>query len=232
MTSLGDSALLVDFGNVISKELNGIVITLFNDLNKNPFDGMIEAVPAFSSLAIYYNLITLRKKVQSANSIFAFVSELIEERIEKLEIKNLPSGKLLRIPVCYDDRFGVDLKNVAEHAGILPEEIIQLHSSRIYHVFMIGFLPGFPYMGELDDRICLPRKANPVNVSAGSVGIAGRQTGIYPFHSPGGWQIIGRTPLNIFVKEKKPPVLLAAGDQVQFYPISYDEFENYQSGNF
>ena len=133
------------------------------------------------------------------------------------------------IPVCYDDEFAIDLPWIAEQKNLTREEIVLLHSSRQYHVYMLGFLPGFSYMGEVDERIVVPRKPEPLPISAGSVGIAGKQTGIYPLNSPGGWQIIGRTPLKMFNKDNDEPCLLKAGDSVEFYSITIDEFNHIQN---
>ena len=131
---------------------------------------------------------------------------------------------LVRIPVCYDDEFAIDLRWIAEQKNLTREEIVHLHSSRQYRVYMLGFLPGFPYMGEVNEKIVVRRKPEPKQILAGSVGIAGKQTGIYPLNSPGGWQIIGRTPRKLFDQDALLPVSLNAGDQVEFYPISKEEF--------
>jgi inhibitor of KinA len=132
----------------------------------------------------------------------------------------------LDIPVCYGGTFGPDLPGVAAWAGCTAEEVVAAHTQRSYRVFMLGFLPGFPYLAPVDDRIAMPRRDAPRPlVAAGSVGIAGRQTGIYPFDSPGGWQIIGRTPLTLFDPSHEPPALVAPGQRVQFRPISPSEFD-------
>jgi inhibitor of KinA len=136
-------------------------------------------------------------------------------------------GSLVTVPVCYDMEFGNDLNYIASQNNISPEEIIHYHTSGIYRVYMLGFLPGFAYMGEVNEKIISPRKQQPVQVQAGSVGIAGKQTGIYPFTSPGGWQIIGRTPLTLFDKKNtEQPTIFKAGDKVKFISISKDEFED------
>ena len=136
--------------------------------------------------------------------------------------------RLIKIPVCYAPTFGWDLAEIAAQTGLLLSEIIEIYTSVKYKVYMIGFLPGFAYMGEVDERIAVPRKREPrLKIEPGCVGIAGRQTGIYPLASPGGWQIVGRTPLKLFDKNKSEAVLLKAGDEIQFFSISEDEFENY-----
>lgn len=133
-------------------------------------------------------------------------------------------GHSFRIPVCYEQEFAPDLVWVAGQKGLSPEQVIELHCARVYRVYMIGFLPGFSYMGTVDEQLQLPRKERPVPVMAGGVGIAGAQTGIYPLNSPGGWQIIGRTPVKLFNPYQHPPVYLQTGNHVQFYPISSGEF--------
>ena len=129
-------------------------------------------------------------------------------------------GREVPIPVCYEGEYAPDLEAVARQKGLSPGEVIDLHCSIEYRIYMIGFLPGFPYMGKIDPRIEIPRKMRPVPVIAGGVGIAGMQTGIYPLNSPGGWQIIGRTPLHLFNRHADPPVALLTGDRVRFYPVS------------
>ncbi len=141
----------------------------------------------------------------------------------------IEDSHIVRIPVCYDERFGYDLDFISLAKQLAKDEIINLHVSRVYYVYMIGFLPGFSYMAAVDDKLVIARKPNPVPVIAGSVGIAGSQTGIYPLNSPGGWQIIGRTPLKkLFDEHADPPVLLKAGNRVQFYGITRQEFDNWK----
>jgi inhibitor of KinA len=136
--------------------------------------------------------------------------------------------RILEIPVCYAKPFAPDLETLALQNQLTTEEVIQLHTAKVYRVYMIGFLPGFAYMGKVDHRIAAPRKSQPrTNIPAGSVGIAGEQTGIYPLVSPGGWNIIGQTPLKLFDAARPDPVLFQPGDRVHFYSISQNEFENY-----
>ena len=140
--------------------------------------------------------------------------------------------RLVRIPVCYEKNYAPDMEEVAAVKNLSPAEVARIHASSEYRVYMLGFVPGFAYMAEVDERIAMPRKDEPrLQVPAGSVGITGRQTGVYPFATPGGWQLIGRTPLQLFNKEEDQPVLLKAGDRIQFYSITADEFENYQGWN-
>jgi len=231
---ISDHSLTIDFGNIIDESLNKRVTGLFHHLTDHPFPGMIEAVPAYCSLSIYYDTIRLKKENPQL-PVFEQVKKRMEQVIaENIEIADTPS-KLVTIPVCYDAAFGPDLENIAHERGISVQELIQIHYDTIYRVYMNGFMPGFAYMGEVDKRIAIPRHKTPRQIiEAGSVGIAGKQTGIYPLDSPGGWQIIGKTPLALFNKNIPQAenngqlALLQPGDKVQFYPVSTDEFEKIQ----
>lgn len=226
--SLGDSAITLDFGNVIDEAINRKIIALFHSINKTPLTGMVEAVPAYSSLTIYYDVCQLRKIVPAAIIVAEWMIDQFEQRVEKEQPENDPVSKHIKIPVCYEKDFAPDIEEIALIKNISVEEIIEIHTSIPYRVYMLGFLPGFAYMGQVDEKIEIPRRSQPrQKVEAGSVGIAGRQTGIYPLVSPGGWQIIGRTPLKLFDANNNEPVLLMAGDTVQFYSISKHEFESY-----
>jgi inhibitor of KinA len=242
---LGDAAITVDFGNIINEAINQKVLNLFYQLRDNPLPGMIEAVPAYSSLTIYYNVFDVSKRVTGGKPVFEFMSAQMEECLDKPLAEAIIPSRLISIPVCYEREFAPDIDYMAKEKNISIEELIDIHSSRQYRVYMLGFMPGFSYMGEVDEKISIHRKPKPVPVAAGSVGIAGRQTGIYPLASPGGWQIIGRTPLRLFetspqtflpksygssTKERafeETFCLLHPGDTVQFTSISKNEFENY-----
>jgi inhibitor of KinA len=224
---LGDHAVTIDFGNVINESINKTVLALFEQLCHDPPPGMIEAVPAYSSLTVYYDIYSISKTLSGGKSAFEFVCGKLNERLDQT-IPNLNgSSRLIEIPVCYEAELAPDLGRLAGEKNISAEELIHIHNSMQYRVYMLGFLPGFSYMGEVDERISAPRKMQPAMVAAGSIGIAGKQTGIYPFASPGGWQIIGRTPLKLFDTEKQEPSLLKPGDTVRFISISKNEFENY-----
>ena len=222
---LGDNALTIDFGNVIQPSINKEVIARFNQLQSQPILGMIEAIPAYSSLTIYYDVPKLKKIIGPGKTVFDWMKEKLEVIIKDPAPEKLMAERFVKIPVCYDNEYAPDIQQLAATKNISVEEVIQIHSSINYKVFMLGFLPGFVYMGEVDERIVMPRKQEPQNVVHGSVGIAGKQTGIYPLASPGGWQIIGRTPLELFDAEREEPALLKAGDIVQFYAINKNEFE-------
>lgn len=222
---LGDAALTVDFGNRIDEILNGEVIARFNQLRQQPLPGMIEAVPAYSSLTVFYDVLLLKKKNHLHQTVYEWMKQELEERLQQPVLPNTMTERLIKIPVCYEDEFAMDIQQLAATKNISVDDVVQTHTARQYKVYMLGFLPGFSYMGEVDEKIAMRRKPQPVNVAAGSVGIAGKQTGIYPLASPGGWQIIGRTPLKLFNEADEEPTLLRAGDRVQFYPVTKIEFE-------
>lgn len=218
---LSENAVTIDFGNKISTEINEKVIQLADLIERNKFDGLIEIVPAYSSLTIFYDISCVRRHYTKFPNAFSFVENFIESSLKKVEKLKVKSRKPILIPVDYSLEFALDLEFVAQYANLSQEEVIKIHTSKIYRVFMIGFLPGFAYMGELDKRIAAPRRENPrTKIEKGSVGIAGKQTGIYPLESPGGWQIIGKTDLDLFIPNKKEISLLKTGDLVAFYDIN------------
>jgi len=228
---LGDTALIIDFGNFIDESINKLVHAIFYQLQKDPIPGVLESVPAYSSLTIYYDVLFIRKKFSGQKTAYEWISEKVKEYLSRDRTQVDEEGTLIRIPVCYEKEYGTDLDFIALVNQVTIDEIIHLHTSTIYRVYMLGFLPGFAYMGMVNEKIAAPRKQFPAPVEAGSVGIAGRQTGIYPLRSPGGWQIIGRTPLKLFDKEKEKPTLFRSEDTIQFYSITKDEFENSKSWN-
>ena len=187
-------------------------------------------MPGYSSLTVYYDVLSIKQKLNQHKTAFELISERIHESLSKDRNEIVINEELFTIPVCYDKKYSPDIGFIAERNSISTEEVIHLHTSVTYQIYMLGFLPGFAYMGQVDERIACPRKPQPALVEAGSVGIAGRQTGIYPLRSPGGWQIIGRTPLKLFNKDKDDPILLKPVGRVQFYSITIDEF-NYLKNN-
>jgi inhibitor of KinA len=227
---LGDAALTVEFSNTIDRENNNKTLQLFQQLKEARMPHIKALVPAYSSLTIHYDVTALHTEDRTAFETMAVMIERFTEG------KEPPPGsteeRLVRIPVCYEKKYAPDMEEVAAVKNISPEEISRIHSAAEYRVYMLGFVPGFAYMAEVDERIAIARKEKPrLQVPVGSVGITGRQTGVYPLPTPGGWQIIGRTPMQLFNKEEEQPVFLRAGDRIQFYSITADEFENYKSGN-
>jgi inhibitor of KinA len=223
ITPLNESAALVSFGNVIDESINQKVIALHNSLNSKPFNGFVESVPAYSTLALFYNAVEMARSNREIKSTFDIVKKYLEDILQNLKVEQPKNNNVFEIPVFYN---GDDLKLVADEHKLTVEEVIDIHTGKAYRVFMIGFLPGFPYMGTVDERIATARKKSPrTSVPPGSIGIAGYQTGIYPQTSPGGWQLIGQTPFKIFNKERPNPCLVNPGDTVRFYSISKKEFE-------
>jgi len=217
---MGDRGLLLEFGDEISHEVNERVRRMALAIQAEAIEGIIETIPTYRSLLVIYHPLTLPLKQ-------------LKKRLQKIE-KNLqgiplPEPKLTRIPAVYGGVYGPDLEFVGEYHKISPDEVIRLHTSKPYFIYMIGFMPGYPYMGELPDRLVMPRLKTPrLSVPKGSVAIAQKQTGIYSMESPGGWQIIGRTPIELFDPDREPPSLLQMGDLVQFDPISEKEFEEWK----
>jgi KipI family sensor histidine kinase inhibitor len=216
---MGDRGLLLELGDEISREVNEKVRRMALAIKAEILEGIIETVPTYRSLLIIYNptvlpIEDLKKRL-----------ELIEKGLQQTP---LPEPKLTHIPVIYGGIYGPDLEGVAKYLQISVEEVIRLHCSQAYLIYMIGFMPGFPYMGELPEALVTPRLKTPrLSVPKGSVAIAQRQTGIYSMESPGGWRLLGRTPMELFDPEKDPPSLLQIGDFVQFYPVTEKEFESW-----
>ena len=214
---LGDSALTVEFGNVISPDLNQKAIALANRIESNPFPGLVETVPAYATTTIFYDLLEVRRSFPGVPTAYEAVQRLVSGLVEDLDVSTDADSRLIEIPVIFDRESRFDLGYVADKHGLSINQVIEIFTTTTYRVYMLGFLPGFSYMGEIDDRIATPRKENPrTHVPKGSVGIAGRQTGIYSLDSPGGWQIIGRTEVEMFTPGAESPSYLRAGDTVQF----------------
>jgi inhibitor of KinA len=210
IVTAGDSAVIVEFEERIDAEVNAKVVAVAEAIEAERIAGVRDVVPTFRSVAIYFD--PLRT-----------VFDLLHERLERAAANARPEATMARepipIPVSYGGAFGPDLEEVAQSAGMTEDEVITRHAAPVYRVFMLGFVPGFAYMGTVDPKISRPRRSTPrPRVPAGSVGIAGGQTGIYPFETPGGWQIIGRTLVKPFDPDRAEPFLLKAGDAVRFYP--------------
>ena len=223
ISPLGDTALLIDFGNQIDENINKEVIARTRQLKEN-LTAVIEVVPAYSSVAIYFDLVKLKKQAPKHKLVYEHLKEAVEQVLVQPRPKEAEEARLIKIPVCYDQEFAMDIQSVASANNLTVVEVIALHVSKIYRVYMLGFLPGFSYLGEVDEKIATPRKPVPHALAAGSVGIAGKQTGIYPLASPGGWQIIGRTPVKIFDPNADEPTLLRVGDRVEFFSITRNVF--------
>lgn len=215
---LGDTALTVEFGNAISPEINQKAIALAERIENLSFPGFIETVPAYASTTIFYDVVQTRRAFPELPTAFEAVKKIVLEQSVDLSGSSSANSRLIDIPVKFDRDCEFDLEFVANQHEMSLDEVIAIFTSTTYRVYMLGFLPGFSYMGEVDERIATPRKETPRTlVPKGSVGIAGRQTGIYSLASPGGWQIIGRTDAEMFTPDGDRPCPLQPGDMVRFY---------------
>src|SRR5277367_3265613 len=208
--SVGDCAFAVEFGDTIDRALSRAVLRLDAVIRAEQPRGVVETVPTFRSLLVHYDpLATSRAALEGT----------IERLLDRTESEGV-NGRLWRLPVCYEDEFAPDLAEVARLTGLAPGDVAALHSGTRFHVYMLGFLPGFPYLGDLPAALALPRRADPrLRVPAGSISIATTLTAIYPYESPGGWHLIGATPIRMFDPERPKPALFAPGDAVSFRPI-------------
>jgi KipI family sensor histidine kinase inhibitor len=213
--SVGDRALTVEFGDTIDRELSREVLRLDHVIRAKPPPGVVETVPTFRSLTVHYDpALTSRADLGRA------ITGVLDQRET-----TAAAARLWRIPVCYSGEYAPDLDDVTRRVGLAPADVVAMHSSVHYHVYMLGFLPGFPYMGDLPPPLALPRRADPrLRVPAGSIAIATTLTAVYPYDSPGGWHLIGATPIRFFDPARDRPSLLAAGDAVEFEPIEPDAF--------
>ena len=228
--SVGESILTISLGNTVDLEVNKRIFLLCDKLIANRHPSWLDIIPAYSTVSIVYDALAIRKQHASA---FQWMKGEVEKILETISEEVTIQSRHLKVPVCYDLEFALDADRINKEKSVSHDELVTLHSSKLYHVFMIGFLPGFAYMGSVDARIAIPRIPAPrTNVLAGSVGIAGAQTGIYPLDSPGGWNIIGKTPLKIFNPLANDPALFKPGDQVSFFPMSRKYFDSFDQSNF
>lgn len=217
---MGDRALLVELGDNIDIEVNNKVRELFVALGANPLEGVVEPIPSYRSLLLIFDPL---------KTTLSLLQDRVHHLWNTLDPSQLPEPRRIEIPVVYGGEYGPDLDWVAGYHGITTDEVIGLHTTHTYHVYMIGFMPGFPYMGELPEALITPRRETPRTVvPRGSVALAQGQTGIYSTQSPGGWQIIGRTPLTLFDPGRWPPALLEMGDRVKFFRIDEEEMGDWE----
>lgn len=214
----GDKGLVVEFGNKIDPDINNKVRALKESLEASPIPGIEELMPTYRAILIYYNPLQIEIKE---------LMRILMKRLKDVQEFIPPPPRRITVPVCYGGEYGPDMESVCEHTGLSINEVIQIHTSVEYLVYAVGFTPGFPLLGGMDQRIECPRLKIPrTKIPGGSVGIGGKQTGIYPIDSPGGWQLIGRTPIKLFNPNSEPPVLFAQGDYIRFKSISSNEYEN------
>jgi inhibitor of KinA len=217
IVAASDTSLLVEFGNTVSQQMHWLVIGLFRALHAEGDPRIRNLHPGYASLLIDFDVLRLSHEQ---------LGEHVRELIEADTGARHPASRAIEIPVCYDAELGPDLGEVAAHNKITIDEVIRLHTSATYLVYFLGFSPGFAYLGGLPEALRTPRLATPrTRVVAGSVGIAGEQTGVYPIDSPGGWRLIGRTPERMFDASADQPTRLEPGDLVQFTAISRSTFE-------
>lgn len=218
----GDRALLVQWQQIIDPGINAEVVQLSQAISKAAMGGVQYCIPAYCSLTVGFDP-KLVKYEELCDQIRSLQPQRGTERPQEAV------SRQITIPVCYDDDFAPDLEWLSQYFGLEKEQIIQLHTHSVFRVYMLGFMPGFPYMGSLPKALETPRKDSPrLRVPAGSVGLAGLQTGIYPIESPGGWQIIGRTPIKIFDPEREQPFYLQAGDEVRFEAIDLEAYHAFK----
>lgn len=228
---LGDSALVVQLDSVVNEETHEKVMCFMQAVNRKPFKGFLEAVPTYTNVTIFYDPFEVHQAYECDATVFETVSSLVKGYTMQIGHNNKGKARLIEIPVLYGGEYGPDLAHVAAINNLTEEEVIELHTGSEYLVYMLGFAPGFPFLGGMDERIVAPRKRTPrAKIPAGSVGIAGKQTGIYPFDSPGGWQIIGRTPVDLFLPHQSPPTLIQPGDRLRYVPMSYEEYVDQKRG--
>lgn len=227
--SLSEECLIIAYGNTIDVSINKLCHAAAQKIRQQQLAFIKDIFPAYASIAIQFDLLSAIAYFKTTDAINVFINYL-QTLIADIGNDTAVASQKMQIPVCYE--LGLDNDTIANSKKISTDKLIEIHTQKLYTVFMIGFLPGFAYMGMVDESIAMPRQSVPrQKIEPGSVGIAGRQTGIYPLTSPGGWNIIGRTPLNMFQPEKEKSCLLQPGDEIQFYAITQQEFETIKHGN-
>ena len=213
----GDTSVTVEFGNEISTEINAKIRAFNIALQQSKIPGIVETVPTYRSLAVHYDPEVI---------LYGPLVKKLKGLMGQLDSIRIPPSDVLEIPVLYGGEEGPDIEFVAEHNGKTVQEVIDIHTSTEYLIYMLGFTPGFTYLGGMSEEIATPRLTTPrVLIPGGSVGIAGSQTGVYPIDSPGGWQLIGLTPVRMYDPDRAEPILPKAGEYIKFYSITKAEFD-------
>jgi len=226
ITPLGEAALFVSFGHVISPHIHRYVRILSEYLDRHRFVGFKECILSYTAVTVIYDPFFVKRNIGLDKTAAEIVEDMLRQAVENMDKKPLAPADIVEIPVCYGGEYGPDLEYVASYHDMTTTEVVKIHSNTEYLVYMIGFCPGFPYMGGLDERIATPRRKSPrLSIPARSVGIAGEQTGVYPLATPGGWQIIGRAAVELFTPVRDTPSLLKAGDKIHFIPIDIDTYK-------
>lgn len=227
LSPLGDHAVVIEVGKKIDASSEQKVKAIVSRLEGESPSWMIEYIPAYTTVTLIYSIQAFGRDELP----YEVVCERIRELLADVKKSAAVQQKVVKIPVLYGGEYGPDLDFVAEHNGLTVDEVIAIHTSGDYAVHMIGFAPGFPFIGGMSKQIAAPRRKTPrLKIPARSVGIAGIQTGVYPIETPGGWQLIGRTPLELFLPAEDPPSMLAAGDKIRFYKITSEEYEDLRGG--
>ncbi|HZK55662.1 MAG TPA: 5-oxoprolinase subunit PxpB [Desulfosporosinus sp.] len=217
----GDKVIVVEFGNEINQAINHKVMALYQAINSCDIEGIEELIPTYRSLMVQYN---------PSKVVYKELINRLKELSEDLDQEIKTKQRIIEVPVIYGQEFGPDIEFVASHNNISVDEVIQIHTSQDYLIYMLGFTPGFPYLGGMSDKIETPRLETPRNkIPVGSVGIAGKQTGIYPIESPGGWQLIGRTPITLYDPYREPPILMQAGDFIRFVSVGLKDYRQIET---
>lgn len=221
---LGDNAVMIEVSKHISLSAQKSVLGITTLLDKNPPPWLIEYIPAYTTVTIFYKLEAF---ISQSISPFKAICDEITSLLQHLEDTAQSKENIVNIPVLYGGEYGPDLQFVADYNGLTEAEVIEIHTAGDYSVHMIGFAPGFPFIGGMSDSIATPRKDTPrLTIPARTIGIAGTQTGVYPIETPGGWQLIGRTPIELFLPNEEIPSLLKAGDKIRFYQITAEEYKD------
>ncbi len=223
--SLGEMAVQLSFGSTISPQIHQQVRAVGEYIEAHPFAGYEECVLSYTAVTILYDPFVVRKRENTENAI-QFVMDYAKQAVQHTDMDSVPKADEVTIPVCYGGDYGPDLEEVAQTLQMTPEEVVRIHTSGTYLVYMIGFCPGYPYMGGLDKRLWVSRRKTPrLVIPARSVAIAGQQAGVYPIETPGGWQLLGRSAVDLFTPDADTPSLLKAGDIVRFKAIPKEEYK-------